>query len=131
MVIGNGGKFNQWMSNGLLATIAWFILLVIYCTFKAKGIEDPTLGNAFILVTGAWVGMLTLAQGRKNAKTEEKAEEAKESAKESEKKVDELIEEAQVSKQRANDSELRADASERREKEWSQHRDHHKEDDKT
>lgn len=71
---GNGGKFAHWMSSGLLATVAWFAVLVIYCTFRAFKIEDPLLGQAFLLLTGAWVGNLTLAQGRKNQQVEQKVD---------------------------------------------------------
>lgn len=80
MTNGNGDKFSRWMSNGLAATIAWGVVLVIYVTFRAFKIEDPLLGQAFLLLTGAWVGSLTLAQGRKTAEAEQKATEAKEDA---------------------------------------------------
>lgn len=82
MVIGNGGRFQNWMSSGLLATVAWFVVLIIYCAFRAFGIEDPLLGQAFLLLTGAWVGNLTLAQGKKNAKVEYDVEKLKRVAKE-------------------------------------------------
>lgn len=78
---GNGGKFGQWMSSGLLGTVAWFAVLIIYCVFRAFGIEDPLLGQAFLLLTGAWVGNLTLAQGKKTAKVEAQVEKLKEVAK--------------------------------------------------
>lgn len=77
MTNGNGnGKdwFSRSMANGLVATIAWGLVLVIYCTFRAFKIEDPLLGQAFLLLTGAWVGTLTIAQGKKTAKVEEKVE---------------------------------------------------------
>lgn len=70
----DGGKFSQWMSSGLLATVAWGVSLVTYCGFRAFGIQDPILGQVFLLLTGLWVGNLTIAQGRKNAKVEEKVE---------------------------------------------------------
>ena len=89
----NDGKFSQWASNGLLATVGWFLTLIIYCTFRAFEIEDPFLGQAFLLLTGLWVGNLTLAQGKKQAKTEEKADRA-------ERKVDEL--QNRVDKNRKN-----------------------------
>jgi len=60
------------MSNGLIGTIAWGIVLIAYCTFRAFGIEDPLLGQAFLLLTGAWVGNLTIAQSKKQAAVEEK-----------------------------------------------------------
>lgn len=91
MTNGNGGgKFSQWAASGLLATIAWFLVLIIYCTFRAFKIEDPVIGQAFLLLTGLWVGNLTLAQGKKNAKTEEAAEEVKVAAKEVTKEVAKL-----------------------------------------
>lgn len=77
----NGSRFQGWMSSGLLATVAWFVVLVIYCTFRAFKIEDPLLGQAFLLLTGAWVGNLTLAQGKKQAKVEAKVEKLEEVAK--------------------------------------------------
>lgn len=114
MINGNGGgKFAHWAASGALATVGWFIILIVYCTFRAFKIEDPFLGQAFLLLTGLWVGNLTLAQGKKQAKTEEKAEQAVQ-------KVDEL-------QDAVDRSVRRADASERRETEWSKHRDHRSE----
>lgn len=117
---GDSDRFSRWMANGLLATVAWGVVLVIYCTFRAFKIEDPLLGQAFLLLTGAWVGTLTLAQGRKTAQTEQAAEKAKETAEKVEAKVETLT-------QASTDSIVRADASEAREKEWSKHKDHAKE----
>lgn len=114
---GNGGRFVHWMSSGLLATVAWFVVLIIYCVFRGFGIEDPLLGQAFLLLTGAWVGNLTLAQSKKTAKLEENAETARATAVEVDKKLDTLIGDAITSK-------MRADAAERREGEWSQHKNH-------
>ena len=76
----NGDRFQRWMSSGFLATVAWFLLLVLYSVFKALKIDAPALDTSFQLLTGGWVAMLTLAQSKKNAKTEEKAEEARETA---------------------------------------------------
>ncbi|QHB37455.1 membrane protein [Mycobacterium phage Leopard] len=98
----NDSWFNRSMSNGLIATAAWFVLFIVYCVFQALKIEAPALNQAFLLLTGGWVGMLTLAQSRKQAKTEEKAERAEE-------KVNELI-------KRADD--------EGRDSGWSKHKDH-------
>ena len=78
MANGNGGGFPRWMSVGLVATTAWFLLLVLYCVFLALKIEAPALNNAFLLLTGGWVGMLTLAQGNKNKHTEATVEKIKE-----------------------------------------------------
>jgi hypothetical protein len=78
----NDGKFSGWMSSGLLATVAWFVVLIIYCAFRAFGIEDPLLGQAFLLLTGAWVGNLTLAQGKKAAKVEQDVQKLKQVVKE-------------------------------------------------
>jgi hypothetical protein len=65
---------NQWfqkaMTNGLIATIAWFIVLILYCAFQALHVDAPGLNQAFLLLTGGWVGMLTLAQSKKNAETQ-------------------------------------------------------------
>ena len=106
----DGSKFSQWAANGVLATAGWFLTLIIYCTFRAFKIEDPFLGQAFLLLTGLWVGNLTLAQSKKQSKTEEKAEQAV-------RKVDEL--------QEVVDSGIqRADAAEQRESGWSKHKDH-------
>lgn len=102
MVNGNGdkSKFAQWSANGALATAGWVLVLIVYCTFRAFKIEDPILGQAFLLLTGLWVGNLTIAQGRKASKVEETAVRA-------EAKADAL--------------EVRAEHSERRETEPSLH----------
>lgn len=111
MVInGNGSKFQQWTASGAVATAAWVLVLILYCVFRAFGIEDPIIGQAFLLLTGLWVGNLTLAQGKKQAKTEETAKRAEAKAYELE--------------QRADAQDVRSDDSERRETEWSKHRDH-------
>lgn len=77
----DNGRFSHWMSSGLLATIGWFVVLAIYCTFRAFGIEDPQLGGAFMLLTGAWVGILTAASAKKRAEVEEKVKKLEEVAK--------------------------------------------------
>lgn len=79
-----GGKdwFSRSMANGLISTIAWTLVLIIYCTFRAFKIEDPLLGQAFLLLTGAWVGTLTIAQGKKNQQTEQKVEKLEQVVKE-------------------------------------------------
>lgn len=112
---GNGDRFGRWMSNGLAATTAWGVVLVIYCTFRALKIEDPMLGQAFLLLTGAWVASLTFAQSRKTAEAEEKAAKAEKKAEAAKEEIDDL--------KRASDTSIRrADASERREGERSRHR---------
>lgn len=70
------------MSNGLIATIAWFIVLVLYSVFQSLHVDAPGLNQAFLLLTGGWVGMLTLAQSKKNAETAEDVDKLKEVAKE-------------------------------------------------
>lgn len=107
---GDNNRFSQWMANGLVATVAWFLVLGVYCTFRAYGIEDPALGQAFLVLTGAWVGVLTLAQGKKQTKIEEAAQEARVGAAATDRKVERLTE--------------RVDESEARESEWSKHKDH-------
>ena len=74
---GNGGRFAGWVSSGKLATVGWFLVLGLYCYFRgALRIEDPSLGQAFLVLTGGWVGFLTLAMNKKNVKAEEKADDA-------------------------------------------------------
>lgn len=81
MADGNDTKFQKAMSNGLVATAAWFALLFAYCLFQALRIEVPAINQAFPILTGGWVGMLTLAQGNKNKQIEEKADKAEEDVK--------------------------------------------------
>jgi hypothetical protein len=76
MSFNGNGRFNNWVSSGKLITAGWFITLIVYCTFRARGIEDPMIGNVFFAITGGWVGWLTLVQGRKNAKDESRADRA-------------------------------------------------------
>jgi hypothetical protein len=80
----DGGWFHDWVNSGKLITAGWVVVLIIYCTFKAKGIDDPALGNVFFAVTGGWVGFLTLLQGKKTARTEQKVERLEQKAKENE-----------------------------------------------
>lgn len=81
MANGNDTKFQKAMSSGLVATIGWFALLVIYCTFQALHIDVPAVNNAFPILTGGWVGMLTLAQSAKNRQTADDTEQNKEDVK--------------------------------------------------
>lgn len=74
--------FQKAMSNGLIATAAWLLVLILYSIFQAKHIDAPGLNQAFLLLTGGWVGMLTLAQSKKNADTKEDVEKLKEVVKE-------------------------------------------------
>lgn len=69
--------FQNAMSNGLVASLAWFVILILYCTFQVLHIDAPGLNQAFLLLTGGWVGMLTLAQSKKNTREEIKANEEK------------------------------------------------------
>jgi hypothetical protein len=138
VVIPGGGKFEQWLSNGLITTVSWFLVLVTYCTFRAFGIEDPLLGQAFLLLTGAWIGHLTLVQGKKQARVEDQVERLERGAAASKKRADDAEERADhfevranvsdlradLSEGRADVSEKRADGSEERETEWSKHKDH-------
>ena len=78
----NDSWFSRSMSNGLIATLAWGAVLALYCVFQALKIEAPALNQAFLLLTGGWVGMLTLAQSKKNAKVEQDVDKLKEVAKE-------------------------------------------------
>lgn len=71
MANGNETKFQKAMSNGLVATVAWFVLLIIYCIFQGLHVDAPALNQAFFMLTGGWVGMLTLAQSNKNKQNEE------------------------------------------------------------
>jgi len=60
------GRFGRWRSSGALATAAWFTLLIVYVTFRALGIEDPMLVNAFQLLTGSYVSVLMGGFATKN-----------------------------------------------------------------
>lgn len=82
MANGKETAFERAMGNGLLATIAWFVLLILYVVFRSLKIEAPGLDLAFQVLTGGWVAMLTLAQSRKNQKTERDVEVLKEVVKE-------------------------------------------------
>ena len=93
------------MSSGLLSTVAWFILLTVYCIFRAFKIEDPVLGQAFLLLTGAWVGHLTLVLGKKQARIEADAATAKIAAARVEKKVEHLEQAADITEHRAEGDE--------------------------
>lgn len=117
-------KFGRAMSSGLLATIAWGIILVTYCVFRAFGIEDPILGQVFLLLTGLWVGNLTLAQGKKQAKLEDAAAAAKQATEDNAVQIQRHAADIDKLHEQAEASETRADASEDRETGWSSHKDH-------
>jgi hypothetical protein len=68
---GNGTWFDRAMGSGLIATIAWFILLCLYVGAQSLSIEAPGIHTAFTMLTGGWVAMLTLAQSRRSQKNEE------------------------------------------------------------
>lgn len=81
MANGNGAWFERSMANGLIATIAWGILLIIYSTFRALKIDAPGLDVAFQLLSGGYVGLLTLLAGKKSQKVQDEVEQLKEVAK--------------------------------------------------
>lgn len=88
---GNGnGRFTRWMANGAMATIAWFVLLAVYTTFRILKIDDPVLTSSFQLLTGGWIGNLAFGIGQKNKQTEKIAEEAKAKIEELEQTVSEV-----------------------------------------
>lgn len=69
-------KFAQWTENGVLATAGWIMVLGVYIGFRSFGIQDPIIGQAFLLVTGLWVGNLTIAQSKRNVVVEDTAKRA-------------------------------------------------------
>jgi len=62
-------RFSQWRSSGLVATVAWFALLIAYVIFRWQGIEDPLLVNTFNLFTGAYASFLTMGIAKKSEKS--------------------------------------------------------------
>lgn len=103
-------RYAAWMRNGRASFLAWLLVLGVYVGFRFASIEDPVVTNALIGFTGLLVGNLGIAQGQKQARTEQRAKVNAE-------RLDDLETGAAASK-------TRADESERREVEWSQHLNH-------
>jgi hypothetical protein len=69
---GSGG-FQAWLQNGRLATVVWGIIFMTYVGFRLAKVDAPELTNAFVTMTGIWVGNLGISQGKRSAKTEARA----------------------------------------------------------
>lgn len=61
-------------------TIAWIVILVAYVGFRIANINAPEITNAFVTITGIFVGTLGVQQSKKKAeetaRVERKADEA-------------------------------------------------------
>lgn len=68
--------WQAWLQNGRLSTVAWVLVFITYIVFRIMNISDPAMTNAFVTVTGVWVGNLGIAQSKKQSRVEEKADHA-------------------------------------------------------
>lgn len=61
-------------------TIAWFAVFVAYVGFRIANISSPEITNAFVTITGIFVGTLGVSQSKKKAedvaRVEKKADDA-------------------------------------------------------
>ena len=89
-------RWQRWLNDGRIATVAWFLVFIAYVGFRVANVNAPEITNAFVTITGIWVGNLGIAQGKKVAKVEEKAVIAKEKADVIEQRVDALSEVAET-----------------------------------
>lgn len=67
-------SWQNWAADGRLATGAWFIVFCAYLGFRLANIDAPELTNAFVTITGIWVGNLGIAQSKKVSRVEEKVQ---------------------------------------------------------
>jgi cell division protein FtsB len=98
------------MRNGRASFLAWVISLAAYIACRFAKIEAPEVTYGLIGFTGLLVGNLGIAQGKRNARVEERSVETR-------RQVRQLEDDAETSRDRA-------DESERRERQWSKHKDH-------
>lgn len=72
-------KVGGFWQDGKL-TITWLLVFAAYVGFRLVDISDPNLTNAFVTVTGIFVGTLGIQQSKKKAedtaRVEKKADEA-------------------------------------------------------
>lgn len=67
-------QWQNWAADGRLATGGWFVVFCAYIGFRLAKIDAPELTNAFVTVTGIWVGNLGVAQSKKVTKMERNVE---------------------------------------------------------
>ena len=58
-------QWQNWASDGRLATGGWFAVFCAYIGFRLAKIDAPELTNAFVTITGIWVGNLGITQSKK------------------------------------------------------------------
>jgi hypothetical protein len=98
------------MRNGRASFVAWVISLAAYVACRFAKIDAPEVTYGLIGFTGLLVGNLGIAQGRRSARVEERSAETR-------RQVRQLEDDVETGRGRA-------DASERRERQWSRHKDH-------
>lgn len=64
--------WQDWSSDGRLATVAWFFTFVAYSVFRLANVDAPELTNVFVTVTGIWVGNLGISQSKRISNEVEK-----------------------------------------------------------
>jgi hypothetical protein len=96
------------MRNGRASFLAWVIALAAYIACRFAKIDAPEVTYGLIGFTGLLVGNLGIAQGQRTAKAEQRTK---------------------TNTRRLDNLENGAAASERRERDWSQHLDHRPGDD--
>jgi hypothetical protein len=102
--VADESRLSPWMRNGRASFLAWVIALAAYIACRFAKIDAPEVTYGLIGFTGLLVGNLGIAQGQRTAKAEQRTK---------------------TNTARLDDLENGAAASERRETEWSRHRDHY------
>lgn len=69
----DGSRWQGMAQDGRLATGAWAFTFLAYLGFRVAKIDAPELTNAFVTITGIWVGNLGIAQSKKTARIQEHA----------------------------------------------------------
>jgi hypothetical protein len=72
----NGDRWQRWLQNGRLATAAWLLVFAAYLGFRLANITAPELTNAFVTLTGIWIGNLGIAQSKKQTQVVQKVDDA-------------------------------------------------------
>jgi hypothetical protein len=109
-VADNESRLSPWMRNGRASFLAWVIALAAYLACSFAKVDAPEVTYGLIGFTGLLIGNLGLAQGKRNAQVEDRSKQTR-------RRVDQLEEDV-------DNGRTRADRSEYREGQWSQHKNH-------
>lgn len=58
------GAWQKWVSNGRASGVCWLIVLILNVTLRVLKIPAPEIDNLLVVLTGLFVGNLTVSKNK-------------------------------------------------------------------